>query len=289
MIAGVFDERATLTRWAEVFTLSCGWTPTLHDLSRDELPGAKLFTLEFQPLLKPIEMLGGTGHFAHRAGHVAHLRRMGFGWNDAGRVLTSPSPLSFNALADVFAGPDTGYRLGYIREDRRCLSLGPWLLRYLAGEVPVHIGSDAYYDEVRRGGARAAAPLDFHFSSFAHDLTVHALNYHLIPRRFIERVRSRIVEAMPERHAGWRAPDAAGPLTLTTFFDNDLNRYSYVVWSRTDDVAGFGRMFLAESNLAQIMACLDVRIDETRRGLGDVPSGDTNDMQPLEKFEFAIR
>ncbi len=127
MIAGVFDERATLTRWAEVFTLSCGWTPTLHDLSRDELPGAKLFTLEFQPLLKPIEMLGGTGHFAHRAGHVAHLRRMGFGWNDAGRVLTSPSPLSFNALADVFAGPDTGYRLGYIREDRRCLSLGPWL------------------------------------------------------------------------------------------------------------------------------------------------------------------
>lgn len=289
MSAAVFDERATLTRWAAAFTHACGWTPLLHDIARDELPDAGLFTLEFQPLLEPIEMLGGTGHFKHRARHVAHIRRMGFDWNDAGRVLTSPSPHSFNALADAFAGAGVGYRLAYIVEDRPCLSLGAWLLHYLRGEVPVHIGTDAFYERVLRGSRQQASGLDFHFSSLAHDLTVHALNYHLAPRRFIDAVRDRIVAALPERHAAWHAPDAGGPLTLTTFFDNDLNRYCYAMWSRTDDAAEFARMFLAEHNLAQIMACLDVRIDETQRGLGDVPSGDTKDMQPLQKFEFAIR
>jgi hypothetical protein len=130
--------------------------------------------------------------------------------------------------------------------------------------------------------------LRFHFASFAHDLTVHALNYHLVPRACIEAFRARIVAAMPDRVASWRAPGAPGPLTLTTFYDNDLNRYGYAVWSRSDGPRDFARNFADPRNFDQLLGCLDRRIDETLRGLGDVPSGDTHDLAPLVPCAFEV-
>lgn len=277
-----------LAPWAAAFEAVYGWGPTARDIARDELPGADLFTLTFRPDFEPIEMIGGTGHFAHRAAMAAHVRRMGFDWAD-GRVITAPSPETLNALADAIVGPGEGYRAGYIVEDRRNLTLGRWLLRYLEGRVPVHVASEGFYRAIPAGPRWINEGLRFHFGSFAHDLTVHALNYHLIPRRFIDAVRDRVVAALPERHAAWHAPGAEGPLTLTTFFDNDINRYGYDVWSRSETPRDFARVFLAERNLAQIMACLDLRLDETLRGLGDVPSGDTKDMHPLAAFGFTIQ
>lgn len=280
------DERRAMARWAEAFAVVCGWAPRLDDLGD---PAAGDFTLTFEPRFEPIEMLGGTGHFAHRPRLAAHLERMGFRWGDGGRVLTAPSPQTFNRLADRLLPRGTGYRVGAIARDRPKLALGPWMRTYLAGRVPVHLASPGFYDDVvaARGSGRDWSDLRFHFESFAHDLTVHALNYQLVPRAAIDALGRRVVDALPERFAAWAHPDALGPLTLTTFFDNDLNRFCYAVWSQSDDVDSFAATF--QEHLPQLMACLDARIEETRRGLGDVADEDTRSLAPLRAWEFDLR
>lgn len=284
------EERRRLERWARAFERVVGWAPRFEPLCEGPPAGwdsswGEPFALTFEPRLDPIEMLGGTGHFAHRDVLATHLRRMGFGWSTDGRVLTAPSPRSFNFLADLTLGASTGYRVAVIERDARHLALGPWMLAYLSGRVPVQLASDAFYERLL---ANRAAPHDlhFHFSSFAHDLTVHALNYQLVPRPAITALTDRVVSALTDRYASWEHPDAPGPLTLTTFFDNDLNRYCYAVWARSEDVSDFARLFL--EHLPQLTACLDLRIDETRRGLGDVASADTADLPPLQPWEFDL-
>ena len=279
------DERQVMARWAEAFAVVSGWAPRLDDLD-DPKEG---FTLTFEPRFEPIEMLGGTGHFAHRSKLVAHLRRMGFGWSDEGRVLTSPSPQTFNRLADALLPPGTGYRVGAILRDQPKLALGPWMRMYLSGRVPVQLSSPGFYDSVlaARGETRDWSELQFQFQSFAHDLTVHALNYQLVPRAAIDAFTRRIVEALPERFAAWDHPEALGPLTLTTFFDNDLNRFCYAVWSMSEDPPSFAAAFL--DHLPQLMACLDARIEETRQGLGDVEDEDTRNLAPLSAWEFDVK
>ena len=61
------------------------------------------------------------------------------------------------------------------------------------------------------------------------------------------------------------------------------------IWSRSERPADFARMFTIERNHKSLMDCLALRIDETLRGLGDVPSGDVNDMEPLTRYEFDLR
>jgi len=275
-----------MARWAEAFAVVNGWAPRLDDLGD---PSEGDFTLTFEPRFEPIEMLGGTGHFAHRPKLVEHLGRMGFRWSDAGRVLTAPSPETFNRRADALLPPGTGYRVGTILHDQRNLALGPWLRMYLEGRIPVHLATARFLDGViaARGQRRDWIDLRFQFQSFAHDLTVHALNYQLIPRAAIDAVAARVIDALPERLAGWDHPDAPGPLTLTTFFDNDLNRFCYAIWSRSDDLADFAAICL--DNLPLLLACLDQRIAETRQGLGDVPDGDTKNLPPLAPWSFDVK
>lgn len=282
------DERAQLTLWADAFNAVYGWRPVFTDITGD-VPDA--FAITLRPEVEPIELLGSTGHFRHRPALVEHVTRMGFGWTDANRIVTAPSPASFNALADRRCPAGDGYRARYHRDDQRNLALGPFLVSYLEGFVPLHLASERFYAALVKNPAAPTGrgDLRFHFASFGHDMTVHALNYHLIPRASIERFARRIDEAMPERVRTWRSLDAVGPLTLTTFFDNDINRYSYAVWSRTERPADFARTFSIERNHAALMDCLALRIDETLRGLGDVPSGDVRDMEPLTRYEFDLR
>jgi hypothetical protein len=280
------DERQVMARWAKAFAAVTGWAPRLDALDG---AGEEDFTLTFEQRLEPVEMLGGTGHFAHRPKLVAHLGRMGFRWSDAGRVLTVPSPETFNRLADRLLPPDTGYRVGVIMRDRPKLALGPWMRMYLSGRVPVQLSTPGFYDALlaSRGATPDREELRFQFESFAHDLTVHALNYQLIPRVAMDALTRRIVDALPERFAAWEHPDALGPLTLTTFFDNDLNRFCYAVWSQSEDPPSFAATFL--DHLPRLTACLDVRIEETRQGLGDVPDEDTQNLAPLSVWDFDLR
>ena len=281
------DERRQLDPWARAFEAVYGWGPVFEDFSGDVPDG---FTITIRPAVTPIELLGGTGHFRHRPAMVEQVRRMGFGWTEGNRVVTMPSPATFNALAERFVPAGDGFRVRVHRDPQRNLTLGPFITSYLEGFVPAHVADGSLYPDVASDPIRAPGrgDLRFHFASFAHDLTVHALNYHLVPRACIEAFRARIEAAMPERVASWRVPGSPGPLTLTTFFDNDVNRYGYAVWSRSEGPRDFARNFAEPRNFDQLLGCLDRRIDETLRGLGDVVSGDTHDLAPLVPCEFAV-
>lgn len=272
-------ERLLLAPWARAFEAVYGWGPVFDDFTADVPEG---FTLTVRPAVEPLELLGGTGHFHHRPAMASHVARMGFAWTDARRVVTFPSPATFDALTARLAPPGDGFRVRVHRDPGRNLALGPFLTSYLEGFVPVHVSPDDFY----AGITSPKADLRFHFASFAHDMTVHALNYHLVPRDAVEAFRARIEATVPERVAAWRAPGSPGPLTLTTFFDNDLNRFAYAVWARSEAPAHFAGVFRA--HLPQLLDCLDLRLDETRRGVGDVPSGDTHDMDPLTRCEFRV-
>jgi hypothetical protein len=164
------------------------------------------------------------------------------------------------------------------------VSLGPWLDRYLDGVISIHVCTREHY---LASVERSAVMLRWQLTTLVHDLSVHALNYHLVPRRLARRLGARIRSALPERAASWSRPGEAAPLTLAYFFDNDLNRYCYAVWSACDDPSDFAPTF--EAHLAQLEHALDVRIGETREGKGDVPSGNSSDMPPLTPTELTVR
>jgi len=148
----------------------------------------------------------------------------------------------------------------------------------------VHVASEAFYREATTGG-----DMPWHLTTFAHDLTVHALNYHLIPRTAIRDLGERVMAGVGARLTGLDRPGAMAPLTLAWFFDNDLNRYCYEVWFRCTRPEHFAPTFTAADNLAQLHAALDTRVRETLAGLGDVASGRSEDLPPLEAVTFNLR
>ena len=238
--------------------------------------------LGFPDVFEPAELVGGSSHFEKRPEMAAHLRHLGFDWS-GGRILTTPSPATFNHRI----GYDGGFRTAYHIEAREMMSLGPWLALYVDGQIPVHVAPRAWYAQLLdRGDSESRALLQTHLTSLAHDLTVHALNYHLIPRQHVADLGDRLRAAVSERVPGWTRADAPIPLTLTYFVDNDLNRYCYEVWFRCERPGDFADLFGA--HYAELLAALDVRLRETREGKGDVPDGDTDHMPPLEPTAFRL-
>jgi hypothetical protein len=160
----------------------------------------------------------------------------------------------------------------------------------MVGVITLLVNAPAYYESLlgNRNRQRARADPRWGLLSVAHDLSVHALNYHLIPHDAVADLAARIRAALPERAAAWRE-SALAPLTLTYFYDNDFNRYTYAVWCRCERPEDFASIFLARRNYDQLIAALEVRVAETRSGRGDVPSGDFDDMEELAETSFDVQ
>ena len=95
------------------------------------------------------------------------------------------------------------------------------------------------------------------------------------------------------------APRAASPLTFAPALIAAIILIAaniYYLWEwHADQLSGdvmihlvFARNFADPRNFDQLLGCLDRRIDETLRGLGDVPSGDTHDLAPLVPCAFEV-
>lgn len=276
------EEQPLLAPWLKTFASAYKAAPVFTQRTDGPDP---LSTWTFPPVFDPPEMIGGIGHFRHHPKMVEHVRRLGFDWEDVpgARMLTAPTPLTFNRLLARHGLPDCGYRLEYVREDARMMAIGPWLHRYLRGIVPIHVASAGYYRW------RFSITHRVHLSTLVHDITVHALNYHLVPHHEITAMRERIEQALPERARAWSEEGAAGPLTLASFLDNDFNRYCYEVWCAAETPEEFPRLFSLPRHREQLVAALDTRIEETREGKGDVKSGDTAHMPQLAKISFQLR
>jgi hypothetical protein len=245
--------------------------------------------LTFPRLGEIIDLMGSTGHFRRNPAMVEHIRRFGFEWDDDGRVMIVPTPGTFNARLSAIGIPRAGFRLAYARGTTHSMALGPWLLRYMDGTITLLVNTPGYYDWLIDNPAEHNSRADPRWGllSVGHDLSVHALNYHLIPHTAVADLATRIRAALPERAAAWPESSLA-PLTLTYFYDNDLNRYAYAVWCRCDRPESFASIFLAPRNYDQLVAALEVRLAETKSGLGDVPTGDSDDMEKLAETEFRV-
>jgi hypothetical protein len=286
--ATIEDDTHVLGPWSDAFGAICGQPVARAPLdAADPSAGDRL---TFPRVFQPIELIGGTGHFRQHPAMAEQVQRMGFAWDDAGRVMTVPAPGAFNARLARAGLPGSGFSMAYSGETTPRMPLGTWLLRYMHGVITLSISAPAFYERLvrtvvpphERDQARWA------LMSVAHDLSVHALNYHLIPHAAISDLAERIRTAIPERYAAWSLPETVVPLTLTYFYDNDFNRYTYAVWCRCERPGDFAARFQAPRNYDQLIAALETRIAETKAGRGDVPSGDFDDMGPLAETRFEI-
>ena len=284
--ATIDDDAAHLGPWAAAFEAVCGEAVAVRPL--DAADPAAGHSLTFPRVFTPIELIGGIGHFERSAALREHVRRLGFEWDADGRVMTVPAPGALNARLATLGLPAAGLRVAYAGACTPAMPLGPWLLRYLDGVITVLINAPAFYGALLRAAPHERDQARWGLMSTAHDLSVHALNYHLIPHSAVADLAERIRSAVPERYAAWSEPDAGAPLTLTYFFDNDLNRYTYAVWCRCERAEDFAAVFRAPHNYAQLVAALQARLAETQAGIGDVASGDFDDMAPLAETTFDL-
>jgi hypothetical protein len=281
------EERSALNAWAGTFLRVLNASPTLAPLSED----ASLTSITFPRVIRPEDLLGVYGHFHHHPAMEEHVRQLGFGWDATGRLRTSPTPLSLKARREALGFGHCGYDVQLFAEGRSSLPLGRWLTLYLDGVMPLQVSTPEWYEACLSGQTPLSAVnrLRFQLMSLAHDLTVHALNYHLIPRTAIDDWRARITASVPDRVAAWKEPGAAAPLTLTYFLDNDLNRYCYAAWCLTPSPDAFSEIFLRPANYDQLLRALEIRLQETHAGRGDVPGGNTDAMGQLQATTFELR
>jgi hypothetical protein len=280
--ATVAQDSDLLGPWAKAFAAACGAPVTLEPLdSADPTAGQRV---TFPPVFQPIELVGGIGHFQQHPVLVGHMRRMGFEWNDEGRVMTVPAAGAFNSRLAKHGLPQAGFAVAYANGTAHSMPLGPWLRRYMGGVITLLVNAPSFYESLANVGHARWALL-----SVAHDLSVHALNYHLIPHSAVSNLANRIRSAIPDRYEAWSHPAAAAPLTLTYFYDNDFNRYTYAVWCRCQRPEDFGPIFTDKRNFEQLVEALEVRLGETKSGKGDVASGDFDDMAKLADTSFDVK
>ena len=284
------SEREILLPWTSAFSTVFG-----EDLSLESLPEQKSETPEdtgvinFPDVIRPIYLIGGTGHFSHVPRMAEYVQSLGFKWNEEGRLCAAPTPHTFDWLMES-RGMEAGYQMIYTEADDDTIPIGAWLTLYLDGKIPIHVRSSVGYENWLKGYVRETHKegFSFHISSLLHDLTVHMLNCHLVPRSWIESTRKRIEEAMPERVAEWKREGSSGPLTMTFFFDNDLNQYAMQVWCRCQKPEDYEELFLAPQNIKLLDEALELRIAQTLDGIGDVASGDTNDAQGISPLKIQL-
>ncbi len=288
--ATIEQDAALLGPWAQAFETFCGQPVRLEPLdAADPMAGQRL---TFPRVFEPIALIGGIGHFQQSPALVEHVHRMGFQWDADGRVMTVPAPGAFNARLAQRGLAQAGFFLAYANGSAPSMPLGNWLQRYMGGLITVLVNAPRFYALLLR--SRQKVEPRWALMSLAHDLSVHALNYHLVPHHLVPHVAvadlaSRIRSAIPERYAAWSQPAAAAPLTLTYFYDNDFNRYTYAVWCRSRKPEDFASIFVAPRNYDQLVAALEIRLGETKAGIGDVASGVVGDMAKLAETSFDVR
>ena len=285
--ATIEEDAANLGAYAKAFASVCGAPIGIETLDPSDVGAGSRIT--FPRIFEPIELIGGINHLKRGPAILEHVRHLGFAWDSDGRVLTVPAPGAFNRRVQASGIGEPGFRACYAADPMRGTPLARWLLRCLGGEITIAVRAPAFYEALLAEEDSGRERMRWELMSVAHDLSVHALNYHLVPRSAVGDLGERIRTALSERHASWARPDAIAPLTLTYFYDNDLNRYAYAVWCRCERPADFPRIFTAPPNYEQLIAALAVRIRETKEGRGDVASGDFDEVGQLTETQFEVQ
>lgn len=257
-------ERSVLAPWRRACARILGRAPR-HD--RDAGGPVLRFCSDDSPSYAAA--IGNVRIYATHPPVRAHLRALGYAWDERGFLTTVPTPLSFRSRV-LALGFEPGYVPEYHRIGGIYMAKRTWIARQCAGAVPVSVGTAGFYRRalLRRaiapllpGGAAWLAHLRYHLHGVQHDMTKHALCLHLVPAAQVRALGERALEAW-DRHAG-RLP----PEPLARFYENDLLAYCQVIWRDLPEPAAFAPTFVHPRNLAQLHAALDARITELGRGL----------------------
>lgn len=281
----VLQERPVVDAWAQSWSLFSQHRAEVRSVESEGRPGT-LLALPSAAYANAA-MLGGIGHFKHMPAMVEQVRRMGFDWPEGDRITVFPTPATFAERLQRHGIEGQGFAITWVLHDGGVLPQGPWLLRSMNAHWTAHAWSPSMHARVRSDPA-ANREMRFALDSLAHDMTVHALNYHLVPRHVVADLAARIRTAFPEKVARW-SDDAASCVQISYYWDNDFNRYCYAVWCRTESPRQFAGIFLKPANLEQLYSALEVRMDEVRRGLDAVPGGMTEHMPEPTPTSFEMR
>ncbi len=197
----------------------------------------------------------------------AHLRALGYAWDERGHLATVPTPLSFRPRLRAL-GLGGGFTPEYHRTHTPYMSKRTWLSRQAAGAVPVALGGPAFYRLAVRLAPLAPPAwrehLRYHLHGVQHDMTKHALCLHLVP--------SDQIAALGTRAREWLDRAFVPPEPLGRFYENDLTAYCQAIWRDLPDPAAFVPTFLRPPNLRQLHAALARRLAPLRHGLRSLPA-----------------
>lgn len=257
-------ERAVLAPWRAACGRLLGQAP---ELGRDD--GGPVLRFRGDGSDAYAAAIGNVRVYATHAPVRAHLRALGYAWDDRGFLTTVPTPLSFRSRVQAL-GHDAGFVPEYHRIAAIYMSKKTWIARQCAGALPVSVGTAGFYRRaaLRRlaspllpGGAAWREHLRYHLHGVQHDMTKHALCVHLVPPAQVRALGERALQA-------WDAnPGRLPPEPLSRFYENDLTAYCQAIWRDLPEPAAFASTFERPRNLAQLHAALDARIAELGRGL----------------------
>lgn len=251
-------EAALLEPWRSGYLRRFGVAPSLE---RDE-HGLRLRfpaheTPEYAYAVGRVDVFGG------HAGVREHLRRVGFAWDERGRLVGAPSPASAPARLRAL-GLQEGPLPSYYQGGVRAIAVRTWLEGCLRGEVPLWLGDRRYYGVLALGlweRGRVRRGRDHHFFGVQHDLTKHLALTHLIPRPLLLALGRRIAAGLRPWHRG---PLMSAP--LVRFYENDLLSYCQSVWRDLPEPAAFVPTFTARGNAAQLDEAIARRLEASAAG-----------------------
>jgi hypothetical protein len=245
-------------------------------------------------------MVGTLGMFAKKPRMLAHLRALGFDWDEDGVILTIPTPTSFGERAAILGLAKSGFMPEIVVLDALDIPSGAWLTHLMRAVVPLNVGTERLYArELRaRRTARRERSMIHHLLCLPHDTTKHLLVFHLVPRSCLDDLGVRARAALGLGRS-WLGGDVSlhlarvlgalpkgllAPVPLLTFYENDLYDYCQRVWSVVDQPEDFAPTFARKSHYVQLVDVLSRRVAQVEE-IGvpwrEVPP------RPYARFEVA--
>jgi hypothetical protein len=228
----------------------------------------------------PARDLPDAGSFFHVPNAVrrspsgaAYLRRLGFAWDAEGTARTVPTPATFRAARQRLNLSEIGFTPVIAERHSMALFARRWLLSSTRAELAINLGTKFYYKLSRPLQSPLALRSSSirkdwigHFTTIGHDMSVHLLGTHLMPRAVLLRIGDRVRSAMnslplPDRLI------APGP--LLEFYDTDLFLHARERWDVAHRLSDLPGALASEASLGELLERLEARIAaaRARRGL----------------------
>ncbi len=290
-------EARDIAPWRAAYEAFYGHAP---ELRRGDDGSQLVFRREHDRFGLFRRMVGTLGMFAEKPRMLAHLRVLGFDWDEDGVLLTIPTPMSFRERMAGLGLSGSGFVPEVVLLDALGIPAGAWLTHLTRAVVPLNVGTERLYARELPAGrsARRERSMIHHLLCLPHDTTKHVLVFHLIPGSCLAELGDRARSALgpgrrwlggdvSHRLARFLGPLPKGllaPVVLLTFYENDLYDYCQRVWSVLDRPEDFAPTFARKSHYAQLVDVLSRRVAQVEE-LGapwrQVPP------RPYARFEVA--